>query len=233
MCTGFIRKGKDLIYGFNLDIDPKEWSFDIYKTKNYFTVGITVGSTTYFTHGVNANGNFGNLPYMNGEEYNYPKKTERQRLDLLVDRYIKGKYCYDDVLNIINTKTIINYKNTNMHSLICDANGNVVLIEPGYGNKIIKNKYAVISNFPILAKLKDYNNPFYGKDRYDKATLILKESKNDFSVNDALVLLKQCSQQGQWGTRVSFVYSKNNNTVYYCLNGNFDKVLEHKLINAV
>ena len=30
MCTGFVRKGKDLIYGFNLDIDPNVWSFDIY-----------------------------------------------------------------------------------------------------------------------------------------------------------------------------------------------------------
>lgn len=227
MCTGFVRKGKDLIYGFNLDIDPNVWSFDIYKTKKYFTIGITVGSTTYFTHGVNANGNFANLPYMNGEECNYPKGIEKQRLDLLIDRYIKNKYNFDDVLNIINKKTIINYKNTNMHSLICDIDGNVVLVEPGYGNKIIKNKYAVISNFPILAKLKDYGNPFYGKDRYDKATQILKESKNSFSVDDALNLLKQCKQEGQWGTKVSFVYSKNNNVVYYCLNGNFNEVLVH------
>ena len=72
-----------------------------------------------------------------------------------------------------------------------------------------------------------HNNPFYGKDRYDKATQILKESKNSFSVDDALNLLKQCKQEGQWGTKVSFVYSKNNNVVYYCLNGNFNEVLVH------
>lgn len=228
MCTGFVRKGKDLIYGFNLDIDPKVWSFDIYKTKKYFTVGITVGSTTYFTHGVNVNGNFGNLPYMNGAERNYPRGISKQRIDLLNDKYIRGKYNFDDVLDIINTKTIVNIPNANMHSLICDSNGNIVLVEPGYGNKIIKSKYAVISNFPILIKLKDYSNPFFGKDRYDKATEMLKKSNKDFSVNDALEILKQCKQEGKWGTKISFVYSKNNNAVYYYLDGNFEKVLKHE-----
>lgn len=228
MCTGFVRKGKDLIYGFNLDIDPNIWSFDIYKTKKYFTIGITVGSTTYFTHGVNANGNFGNLPYMNGVQQNYRKGIKKQRIDLLNDKYIRGKYNYNDVLDIVNTKTLINIPNANMHSLICDADGNVVLLEPGYGNKIVKSKYAVISNFPILTKLDDYSNPFFGKDRYDIATQVLKESKSSFSVNDALDLLNKCKQEGKWGTKVSFVYSKNNNTVYYCLNGDFKKVLQHK-----
>ena len=128
------------------------------------------------------------------------KGTKKQRIDLLNDKYIRGKYNFDDVLDIINTKTLVNITKASMHSLVCDANGNIVLIEPGYGSKIIKRKYAVISNFPILTKLKDYSNPFFGKDRYDKATQILKESKNDFSIEDALYLLKQCKQEGKWGT---------------------------------
>ena len=47
MCTGFMKKGEDLLYGFNLDIDPAVWTFSLYKNKEIFTVGIKVGSTLY------------------------------------------------------------------------------------------------------------------------------------------------------------------------------------------
>lgn len=153
MCTGFIYKGEDLIYGFNLDIDPNVWSYKIYKNKKYFTVGITVGSTTYFTHGVNSNGNFGNLPYMNGKEFMCPKGCKKQRIDLLIDKYIRGKIFYEEILNIISTKTLVNIKATTMHSLIGDRDGNILLLEPGYGTKIIEENFGVITNFPILTKL--------------------------------------------------------------------------------
>lgn len=49
-----------------------------------------------------------------------------------------------------------------------------------------------------------------------------------FSIEDALNLLKECKQDGKYGTKVSFVYSKNENRVYYCLNGDFDTILIHK-----
>lgn len=227
MCTGFIHKGNDLIYGFNLDIDPNVWSYDIYKNKNYFTVGIKVGSTTYFTHGVNREGNFGNLPYMNGEEFEC-KNTNTQRIDLLIDKYIRGKISFDKLENIVDTKTIVNIKAVTMHSLIGDMNGNIILLEPGYGIKKIKENYGVITNFPILTKLENYDNPFYGKDRYDVVTKTLSNANRNFSVNDAMELLKKVKQVGQWATRTSFVYSKNNNKIYYCLNNKFDEIFIHK-----
>lgn len=228
MCTGFVYKGEDLIYGFNLDIDPEVWSYKIYKTKNYFTVGITVGSTTYFTHGVNSNGNFGNLPYMNGKEFVYPKGCKKQRLDLLVDKYIRGKILYEEILNIISTKTLVNIKTTTMHSLIGDRDGNILLLEPGYGTKIIKENFGVITNFPILTKLENYNNSFYGKDRYDIVTKVLSKASKNFSTNDALELLERVKQEGQWATRISFIYSKNNNAVYYCEDNKFKEIFTFK-----
>lgn len=44
MCTAIVYKGKDLIYGFDLDIDPSVWNYDVYMTKDFFSVGITVGA---------------------------------------------------------------------------------------------------------------------------------------------------------------------------------------------
>lgn len=228
MCTAIAKKGSDLIYGFNLDIDPAVWNFRLYLTKKLFSVGITVGSTTYYTHGVNSSGQFGNVPYMNGEAFVPPKGRKRERIDLLTDKYIRGKYSFGDVERILAEKTVVSIPAATMHSLIGNGNGELLIIEPGYGCRRVESNYAVLSNFPVLAALEDYSNPFYGKDRYDKAESVLMQSDDRFSVSDALELLNAVKQSGQWGTKVSFVYSGNENAVYYCLNGDFTKVECHR-----
>ncbi len=226
MCTGFLFKGKDTIYAYNLDVDPSTWSFSIYKNKRYFALGLIIGSSTYFTHGVNNNAMFACLPYMNGESNILTKGIKRERIDLLVNKYIRSKYNYEEVLEIPKTKEIINLPNVNLHSLISDGN-NALLVEPGIGTKEINNKYFVISNFPIQVKLEDYSNPFYGKDRYD---LVNKElnTRDELSPCDALDILRKVKQDGKWATRISFVYSKLENKVYYCIDGNFENILIHQ-----
>lgn len=228
MCTGFMKKGDDLLYGFNLDIDPAVWNFGLYKTKDIFTVGIKVGSTLYYTHGVNRHGRFSNLPYMNGDDFLPEKGKKRERIDLLTNRYLRGRYSFDDVLAIVQNKTLVNVPGGSMHSLIGDENGRTLLVEPGLGYREITGNYAVIANFPLLTELSDYGNPFYGKDRYDKAEEILKNSPASFSAMDGMKLLENVKQEGQWGTKVSFVYSKNENAVYYCLNGDFEHIEKHE-----
>ena len=230
MCTGFIKKGNDIVFGYNLDIDPNVWNYGLYKTKDYFTVGIKVGSTLYFTHGVNKEGNFSNLPYMNGDESLNKPTSNKERIDLLTDRYIRNKFSYQDIEEIIKTKSIVNVKNGSMHSLIGDKEGHILLIEPGYGYKQIEGNYGIVTNFPLLTELDDYSNPFYGKDRYDIADEILKNSTDDFSAKDGLRLLQAVKQEGKWGTRISFVYSHNEHTVYYCLDGDFENIEMHRFV---
>lgn len=228
MCTGFMKKGEDLLYGFNLDIDPAVWNFSLYKNKEIFTVGIKVGSTLYYTHGVNRHGRFSDLPYMNGEDIPAEKGKKRERIDLLTNRYLRGQYSFDDVCKIVRDKAIVNVSGGSMHSLIGDENGRALLVEPGYGFREITGDHAVISNFPILATLSDYDNPFYGKDRYDKAKEILEKSPASFSAMDGMKLLENVKQEGPWGTKVSFVYSRNENAVYYCLDGDFEHIEKHR-----
>jgi len=229
MCTAIAKQGKDLIYGFNLDIDPNIWDFKLYKTKNYFTVGITVGKTTYFTHGVNSSGQFGNVPYMNGNTFEPRRGAKRERIDIMIDRYIRGKYSFEDVKRIICEKEIVCKPETTLHSLVGNRNGEFLIIEPGYGSLKEEENYAVLSNFPILANLMDFSSPFYGKERYDKAVSVLKNSDDNFSVSDALALLNDVKQTGQWGTKISFVYSQNETAVYYCIDGDFSKIETHRM----
>lgn len=229
MCTAIAKKGNDLIYGFNLDIDPAVWNFKLYRTKQYFTVGITVGHTTYFTHGVSSRGHFGNVPYMNGADFVPPKGSKRERIDLMTDRYIRGKYSFADLERIAAEKTVVSIPAASLHSLFGNGNGELLLVEPGLGCRRENGGHAVLSNFPVLAGLTDFSNPFYGKDRYDRAESVLKDSGPDFSVRDALDLLSSVSQSGKWGTKLSFVYSGNENAVYYALNGDFSDIRLHRL----
>lgn len=224
MCTAIAKKGNDTIFGYNLDIDPSVWNFKLRKTPTLFSVVIKVGSTSYCTHGVNNKGQFANLPYMNGAEGSLGVGQNRYRLDLLVDRYIKGILLYDDVVKTVRLKTIVNLPNNSMHSLFGDKDGHILLVEPGLGFKEYKENFAVVSNFPLLVLPESFDNQFYGKDRYDKAVDVLSNSGKSFSVSEALSLLESVKQTGQWGTRLSFVYSKNENTVYYCEDGNFHDI---------
>lgn len=228
MCTAIAKKGNDLIYGYNLDIDPEVWKFRIYKTKKLFTVGITVGKTVYYTHGVNESGQFGNVPYMNGERFEIPKGAKRERIDLMTDRYIRGRYSFGDVERIAREKTLVSIPAATMHSLVGSGQGEFLIAEPGYGCKRVKEDYAVITNFPVLTQLEDYSNPFYGKERYDTARAVLSGSGENFSAADALELLYEVRQEGRWGTRVSFVYSRSENSVYYFLDGDNGDIRVHR-----
>lgn len=226
MCTGFVKKTEDdIIYGYNLDIDPEVWNYGLYKTRNCFSVCITVGSTRYLTHGVNRFGSFACLPYMNGPGTVKPFSGKKERIDLLADRFIRNKYTCENVCAILDERRIVNAKNADLHALIADRNGNILLIEPGLGFKRIEDNSAVIANFPLLAIPED-DSPFYGTDRYSAVAEALSQSVC-FGVKDTVELLKAVSQNGKWGTRLSFVYSLKENTVYYVQNNEFGKLEKH------
>ena len=229
MCTAIAYKGKDLIYGFNLDIDPKVWKYDVYRTRNYFSVGITVGSTTYLTHGVTRDGVFANIPYMNGPRESYPVGTKKHRIDLVVNKILRGKMNLSEVKEILcaDGQAIASPKNLSFHSLFGDASGGFFLVEPGIGWRDIQERYAVITNFPAL-RAGDYSNGYYGLDRYEKAKTGLEAASHHFTPWNALDLLHSVSQEGEWATRVTFAYSQNENTVYYYLNNDRDHVQVHR-----
>lgn len=198
------------------------------QNKKLFAVGITAGKTTCYVHGINKNGNFGNVPYMNGTPIPPPKGLRRERIDLMNDRYVRGNYAFSDIEDVLRTKAVVNVPAATMHSLIGSGAGEMLIVEPGYGSQKIKENFAVLSNFPVLTELPDYDNPFYGKDRYDRAVSVLSKAPATFSAENALHLLNDAKQEGQWGTRVAFVWSRNQNTVYYFLNGDSSHMETHR-----
>ena len=63
-----------------------------------------------------------------------------------------------------------------------------------------------------------------GDDRYERALQLLEGCGNDFSVSNAFTVLRAVRQEGIWATRVSFVYSANEQTVYYAENNHFENI---------
>jgi hypothetical protein len=225
MCTGFVHKGNDVIVGYNLDLAINAFDYKVLKRKDYFGVSIKVGSTSYFTHGVRSDGSFANLPYMNGGLLGqYRRSKDCCRLDILVNQYLRGKITFKNILETYQKRLIVNAPHYSMHSLFLSPNDDIMILEPGIGYQLIKENYAIITNFPLLMTLPDYSNPWYGKDRYDKGLKILQSASQDFSMKEALKLLQETSQKGDYGTRLSFAYSKNLHSVYYCLEGDFTSV---------
>ena len=240
MCTGFVRKGKDVIVGFNMDINVEAFDYEIVANKEQFYVEIKndlAGSVK--AHGINHLGNFASqLNNMNFTKAPFRLGEDVIPLYEIVDDYISGKMSYNDILKVAGEKEIVNMPGqainipcVAMHSLIADRQGHIMILEPGNGYSVIQEKYAALSNFTFLespADLIPENYGYYGKDRYDKAMEILRKSNDDFSAQDGLALLNAVKQTGEWATRVSFVYSNNENAVYYVIENDFDHVTRHQ-----
>lgn len=250
MCSGFVRKGKDIISGFNFDmnIGGMDYCPVIEKDRVYLGMRFSPeilgmmpparrpGNGIRLIQGVSAGGHVaGQLMNLNFPKV--PAVYEQNMLtnDLLTDTFVTEHYSARQLTEILQERQVYNIpedtgSSVALHSLFTDPDGNIVFVEPGNGYAVIREKYFTVTNFSILEPPPDLNESqfgFYGVDRYRKSLNILKNSTEDFNAADGLKLLNEVKQTGEWGTRFSFVYSRNEDTVYYCIEGDFDHIQVH------
>lgn len=254
MCTGFTRKGKDIITGFNFDMNIGGMDYCPVIEKDRVYLGMRLSPEILammppavrpkngirLIQGVSAGGHVaGQL--MNLNFHKVPEVFEPNMLtnDLVTDMFVTDRYSCKQLTELLEKRQVYNIPgnipgNTGtpvaLHGLFTDPEGNTVFVEPGNGYAVIRERYFTVTNFSILEPPLDLNEDqfgFYGVDRYRKSLSILKNSTDDFSAADGLKLLNEVKQTGEWGTRFSFVYSKNEDAVYYCTEGDFDHVQVH------
>lgn len=230
MCTSFIKKTNDDIFvGFNFDADPAVWAHKLFFAPDKFYIGIRYKGKFMPCHGVNANGNVANLLYVpECEAGRYRRSPECSRLDLLAGQLINAQISFDEAAKIAQVKKFVNVPSVSFHSHLSNKQGEVLVIEPGRGTKTIDADYSVMTNFALFDEDGTKNETGAGYDRYCKAVDILKNSC-DFSIQDALGLLYAVRQEGEWATRVSFVYSVKQNLVHYVLDNAFATPQTHRL----
>lgn len=250
MCTGFTRRGKDIITGFNFDMNIGGMDYCPVVEKDRVFLGMRLPQEVLammpqairpkngirLIQGVSAGGHVaGQLMNLNFSKVPESFMPGMLTNDLLTDMFVTDKNTCEQLTELLANRQVYNIPGDNgtsvaLHSLFIDPDGNTVFVEPGNGYAVICEKYFTVTNFSILEQPLDLNDDqfgFYGVDRYRKSLSTLRNSTDDFSVVDGLKLLNEVKQTGEWGTRFSFVYSKNEDTVYYCTEGDFDHVKVH------
>ncbi|MBS4960526.1 MAG: conjugal transfer protein [Clostridiales bacterium] len=223
MCTRFVYNGNDMITGFNFDIDLAVWKTKVIKEKERFYIGILRPDGIYHSyHGVNRNGNVGTLLYVHGNPDGiYQRKSDCVTIADLTEQYIKAQISFDEVLQIVKSKQVTYAPDATMQAMLSDVYGRVLIIEPGIGYQKEYKQYSLITNYSLIKPESTKAFVVQGDDRYEQALQKLKEYNSRFSIADAFHLLYMVHQEGRWATRVSFVYSAKEQTVYYVENNHF------------
>ena len=109
MCTRFVFRGRNIITGFNFDIDLSVWTHKVMKEKERFYIGILRPDGTYHSyHGVNRNGNAGTLLYVHGNSAGaYQGGGNSMTIADLTEQFIKAQISFDEVLQIVKSKNIL------------------------------------------------------------------------------------------------------------------------------
>lgn len=230
MCTRFVYNGDDMITGFNFDIDFAVWDHKVITERERFYIGIRMPDHRYHSfHGVNANGNAGTLLYVHGNEKGqYCGGDQCCSIADLTEAFVRAEISLDDALDIVRSRNIVYAPDATMQSMLSDKSGRVLMIEPGIGYRLEKERYSLVTNYSLL--MPEETRPYIvtGDDRYERAAELLESFGSSFSAADAMSVLESVRQEGVWATRVTFVYSVKEQKVYYVLNNNFDRILEYQ-----
>ena len=142
----------------------------------------------------------------------------------LTEQFVKAQISFTEALQIVKSKKIVYAPDATMQAMLSDAHGRTLVIEPGIGYREEQGRYSLITNYSLIRpeSTKDFIVP--GDNRYELALQVLESCKNEFSISDAFTLLHTVRQEGMWATRVSFVYSANERTVYYTQNNHFEYI---------
>ena len=254
MCTAFIHRGHDVIFGFNMDISMGALRYDIYADTDCFCIGCPADVQQFHgeippfyqvkngfrkIHGVNRQGAFAAcLNNMNFHKAPFRLAADACSLDQLTDDVISNRRSLREICEFAGQVEVVTLPdgavavpNPGFHALMGDREGNILVLEPGNGYTVVQEKYAVMTNFPLLElpqDLTDATAGYYGRDRYDTALGMLREAGDGFTPETALRVLDAVKQTGHWATRVSFVYSCRQKTVFWCLEGAFDSIRTHR-----
>lgn len=226
MCTRFVFRGGDVITGFNFDIDLSVWDHAVVTEKDRFYIGIMrPDGMRHSYHGVNRNGNAGALLYVHGNAAGaYQSGGGCMTIAGLTEQFIRAQLSFDDALRIVKEKKIVYAPDATMQAMLCDIHGRTLVIEPGLRYREARGPYAPITNYSLInpKSIRPFIVP--GGDRYERAARLLNGCGEAFCVSDAFALLRAVRQEGVWATRVSFVYSANEGSVYYVKNNRFDRI---------
>lgn len=232
MCISFIKRKDDIIIAMNFDNNEMNYSINT-KDPKQFVVLIDGGRGKCPSFGVNSEGMFINhlMVDSNGKGlYKRPSKKVTSTIKL-VKEVLDGTIISEDLCTYLEKMEIVNVPELSIHNMICDNDGNVWITEPGRGiihSPAKDTPYFIMSNFSLCDYKETGLLTGSGVDRYEIADEMLSNADN-LDVKGAFKILESVMQKnGEWKTAVSIVYSKKEQAVYYCIDGDFG--VKHKYL---
>lgn len=246
MCTSFIFRGNDTIismnydnYGNNLKVAPYD--------RNLFLVTTKLNGQTRPLFGIKSNGVFVNQQFVSeceggkfrvGEDVvttiDFVEEVLLNELPMSkIDKYLLEHQIVSPPAFMLRSKSI-EIPNFHIHSMLADISGDGYIIEPGRGifkfNK--KKDYVVLSNCSLYEAQQTGHYEGFGADRQITVEEMLEKADESFDITDAFTVLKAVQLfnfHGFCSTEFSFVYSANENAVYYCYNREFDNITKYQM----
>ena len=154
----------------------------------------------------------------------YQAGSDALTISDLTEQFIQAQISWEEALSIVQTKKIVYAPDATMQAVLSDRYGRTLLIEPGIGSRVDTGTYSLMANASLLSPESTRPWLLPGDNRYEKAAQLLAKQGRRFSVSDAFAILRAVRQEGLWATRVSFVFSAKQRTVFYAENSHFDSI---------
>ncbi|MBQ6559421.1 MAG: hypothetical protein IJL85_01185 [Erysipelotrichaceae bacterium] len=225
MCTSVIVNKKKTIVGWNLDLLDMEYR--VRPSEEGVFIEINDAKEGWMPlFGGNVRGDFVGMPTCwPYDRRSDPVSGNEWNVILLDIDLLTKKKTLQEIKEIVENEDICSVPGLTFMSSLSDCEGNVLHIVPGQGSVYQeKPEYALMTNFSPF-KMDAETHPWMGWDRYRKAEEMLKETTDDFSVEDCFNILKAVSQT-VCPTVVSMVYDVTEKTICWCENRQWDTILQ-------
>lgn len=224
MCTSIVVNKKKTIVGWNLDLLEMEFRVSPSDMGVFIEVNdATEGWMPLF--GANARGDFVGMPTCWPHDPRSNPTGEGENVIMLDIDLLLQKKTLKEIKKIADERPIFSIPGLTFMSALSDADGNVLHIIPGQGHKYYeKPDYKILTNFSPY-KQDSERHPWMGWDRYHVAESMLKDTSDDFDVNDCFDILKVVAQD-VCPTVVSMVFDATDRKVYWCENKDWNNVNE-------
>lgn len=226
MCIRFVYRGDDIITGFNFDIDPAVWDHQIVTAPTASTLVFCgpTGCATAITGSIKMETQGPCSMSTATRRARYQAGSDALTISDLTEQFIQAQISWEEALSIVQTKKIVYAPDATMQAVLSDRYGRTLLIEPGIGSRVDTGTYSLMANASLLSPESTRPWLLPGDNRYEKAAQLLAKQGRRFSVSDAFAILRAVRQEGLWATRVSFVFSAKQRTVFYAENSHFDSI---------
>lgn len=233
MCTSFMFRGNDTLIAMNYDNSGKKLKLAPYREDLFMVTQYVYGKVRPL-FGIRSDGIMVNQQVVNEcEAGKFRIGLKVLHTAAFLKRILTQKKVKKDFSKYLATHKIVSPPKYSLHMLIACADKPSYIIEPGRGTiqYPADKRYIAMSNCPVCDFQKTGTWEGFGVDRQLKVEEVLQKAPDSFGVKDAFKLLEAVHQTEElWTTEFSFVYSYNENKVYYCYDHKFDEIEEYQMV---